>query len=44
MIKMRHNNDVVIETLLNPSEDGETLQLEVVHIAPAGQKRRIVHG
>jgi hypothetical protein len=38
MMEMRHNNDVVIKTMLKPSEDGKTLQMEVVHIAPAGQK------
>jgi hypothetical protein len=38
MMEMRHNNDVVVKTLLEPSGDGKTLKMEVKHIAPSGQK------
>jgi hypothetical protein len=38
MMETRHGKDVVIKTRLEPSEDGKTLRMQVVHIAPAGLK------
>lgn len=38
MMEMRHGTDIVTKTRLVPSEDGKTLKMEVIHIAPAGQK------
>ncbi len=38
MIEMRHGNDVVIKKRLQPSDDGKTLNVEVMHIAPPGEK------
>ena len=36
MMEMHHNRDVVTKTRLVLSEDGKTLNLEVIHVSPPG--------
>jgi hypothetical protein len=38
VVEMRHNNSNVIKKRLKPSDDGKTLSMDVIHIAPEGQK------
>jgi len=38
MMEQRHGNDFVTQTKLKPSEDGKTLSMEVVYLAPVGHK------
>lgn len=38
MMEQRHGNDFVTQKKLKPSEDGKTLSMEVVYIAPPGHK------
>jgi hypothetical protein len=36
MMEMHHNRDIVTKTRLVPSDDGKTLNLEVIHVSPPG--------
>jgi len=36
MMEMHHNRDVVTKTRLVPSEDGKSLNLEVIRVSPPG--------
>ena len=38
MMEQRHGNDFVTQKKLKPSEDGKTLSMEVVYIAPPNHK------
>jgi hypothetical protein len=38
MMEQRHGNDFVTKKRFKPSEDGKTLSMEVVYIAPPGHK------
>ena len=38
VVEMRHNNANVTKKRLKPSDDGKTLSMDVIHIAPEGQK------
>lgn len=38
MMETRRNSEVVIKKSLKASEDGQTLNVEVTHIAPVGEK------
>jgi hypothetical protein len=38
VVEMRKNNSNVIKKRLKPSVDGKTLSMDVIHIAPEGQK------
>lgn len=38
MMEQRHGNDFVTQKKMKPSEDGKTLSMEVVYIAPPGHK------
>ena len=38
MMEQRHGNDFVVKKRLKPSEDGKTLSMEVIYIAPPGHK------
>jgi hypothetical protein len=38
LVETQHDNTVVTKKRLTPSEDGKTLSMEVIHIAPANQK------
>jgi len=38
MMEQRHGNDFVTQKKLKPSEDGKSLSMEVVYIAPPGHK------
>jgi hypothetical protein len=38
MMETRHNNQWVIKKRLQPSDDGKTLNLEVIDIVPQGRK------
>jgi len=38
MMELRHGTDIVIKTRLERSDDGKTLRMQVIHMAPAGQK------
>ncbi len=38
MTEMRHGNDWVVKRRLKPSPDGKALTVEIVHVAPPGQK------
>jgi hypothetical protein len=38
MMEQRHGNDFVTQKKMKPSDDGKTLSMEVVYIAPPGHK------
>jgi len=38
MMEQRHGNDIVTQKKMKPSDDGKTLSMEVVYIAPPGHK------
>ena len=38
LMEMRHNNEIVIKKRLKASDDGKTLSMDVIHVAPAGMK------
>jgi len=38
MMEQRHGNDFVTKKRFKPSEDGKTLSMEVIYIAPPGHK------
>ncbi|HWC98200.1 MAG TPA: hypothetical protein VG456_15675 [Candidatus Sulfopaludibacter sp.] len=38
MMEQRHGNDFVTQKKMKPSEDGKSLSMEVVYIAPPGHK------
>ena len=38
VLEMSHNNAIVVKKSLKISEDGKTLSMEVIHIAPPGLK------
>jgi hypothetical protein len=38
MMEQRHGNDFVTKKRFKPSEDGKTLSMEIVYIAPPGHK------
>lgn len=38
MMEQRHGNDYVTQKKMRPSDDGKTLNVEVVYIAPTGHK------
>ncbi len=42
MIEMRHGNSNVIKRRLKPSDDGKSLSMEVMHIAPPGENETFV--
>jgi hypothetical protein len=41
MMEMRRGNEVVIKKRLKPSEDGKTLNVEVIHITPPGESENV---
>ena len=38
VMEMRHNNEFVVKKRLKASEDGKTLSMDVIHVAPVGMK------
>lgn len=38
MLEQRHGNDYVVKKRLKPSDDGKSLNMEVIYIAPPGHK------
>lgn len=38
VMEMRHNNEIVVKKRIQASDDGKTLSMDVIHVAPVGQK------
>jgi hypothetical protein len=38
VMEMRHNNEIVVKKRIKASDDGKTLSMDVIHVAPVGLK------